>query len=153
MCRKKMASWSAGPKCGNCNHAAESGRRWDEMEGRYQCAVLAPYKSGALDSRMVCFLPGTTQAVRSTALIKVISRSGFQNLPRSWIAYGHFTYEIPPPQTSIPYPSLFRSAARDQISQSKCPYAKTVSKIGENFEMTLIKAVARTDRGLSPVCP
>jgi hypothetical protein len=51
-----MASWSAGPKCGNCNHAAESGRRWDEMEGRYQCAVLAPYKSGALDSRMVCFL-------------------------------------------------------------------------------------------------
>jgi hypothetical protein len=56
MCRKKMASWSAGPKCGNCNHAAESGRRWDEMEGRYQCAVLAPYKSGALDSRMVCFL-------------------------------------------------------------------------------------------------
>jgi len=56
LCRKKMASWSAGPKCGNCNHAAESGRRWDEMEGRYQCAVLAPYKSGALDSRMVCFL-------------------------------------------------------------------------------------------------
>jgi hypothetical protein len=39
---------------------------------------------------------------------------------------------------------LFRSAARDQISQSKCPYAKTISKIGEDFEMTLIKAVART---------
>jgi len=56
LCRKKMASWSAGPKCGNCNNAADPGRRWDEMEGRYQCAVLAPYKSGALDSRMVCFL-------------------------------------------------------------------------------------------------
>jgi len=26
------------------------------MEGRYQCAVLAPYKSGHLDCRMVCFL-------------------------------------------------------------------------------------------------
>ena len=44
-----------------------------------------------------------------------------------------------PPKTSIPYPSLFRSAARDQISQSKCPYAKTISKIGEDFEIALIK--------------
>jgi len=26
------------------------------MEGRYQCADLAPYKSGHLDCRMVCFL-------------------------------------------------------------------------------------------------
>ena len=26
------------------------------MEGRYQCAVLAPYKAGQFDSRMVCFL-------------------------------------------------------------------------------------------------
>ncbi len=51
-----MAFWSAGPKCGNYFHAAESGRRWDEMEGRYQCAVLAPYKAGHLDCRMVCFL-------------------------------------------------------------------------------------------------
>jgi len=31
MCRKKMAFWSAGPKCGNYFHAAETGRRWDEM--------------------------------------------------------------------------------------------------------------------------
>jgi hypothetical protein len=31
LCRKKMAFWSAGPKCGNYFHAAESGRRWDEM--------------------------------------------------------------------------------------------------------------------------
>jgi len=53
---KKMALWSAGPKCGNFFHAAESGRRWDEMEGRYQCAVLAPYKSGHLNCRMVIFL-------------------------------------------------------------------------------------------------
>jgi len=56
LCRKKMALWSAGPKCGNFFHAAESGRRWDEMEGRYHCAVLAPYKSGHLDCRMVSFL-------------------------------------------------------------------------------------------------
>jgi len=26
-----MTFWSAGPKCGNYFHAAESGRRWDEM--------------------------------------------------------------------------------------------------------------------------
>ena len=44
--------------------------------------------------------------------------------------------------------SLFRSAARDQISQSKCPYAKTISKIGEDFEIALIKAVARTARAV-----
>jgi hypothetical protein len=56
LCRKKMALWSAGPKCGNCNHAADSGRRWDEMEGRYQCAVLAPYESGRFDCRMGFFL-------------------------------------------------------------------------------------------------
>ena len=56
LCRKKTAFWSAGPKCGNYFHAAESGRRWDEMEGRYQCAVLAPYKERHLDCRMVCFL-------------------------------------------------------------------------------------------------
>ena len=31
LCRKKMASWSAGPKCGNYFHAAESGRRCDQM--------------------------------------------------------------------------------------------------------------------------
>jgi hypothetical protein len=53
--RKEIVFWSAGPKCGNYFHAAESGRRCDEMEGRYQCDVLAPYKSGHLDCRMVCF--------------------------------------------------------------------------------------------------
>jgi hypothetical protein len=31
LCRKKMAFWSAGPKCGNYFHAAESGRRCDQM--------------------------------------------------------------------------------------------------------------------------
>ena len=62
LCRKKMGARSAGPKCGNYNHAAESGRRWDrdrdrdEMEGRYQRAVLAPYKSGRSNCCMVCFL-------------------------------------------------------------------------------------------------
>jgi len=56
LCRKKMAFWSDGPKCGNYFHAAESGRRCDEMPRRYQCAVLAPYKAGHLDCRMVCFL-------------------------------------------------------------------------------------------------
>ena len=42
LCRKEMAFWSAGPKCGNHFHAAESGRRCEEMPRRYQCAVLAP---------------------------------------------------------------------------------------------------------------
>ena len=31
LCRKKMAFWSSGPKCGNYFHAAESGRRCDQM--------------------------------------------------------------------------------------------------------------------------
>ena len=48
---KKMVFWSTGPKCGNYFHAAESGRRQDEMPRRYQCAVLAPYKAGHLDCR------------------------------------------------------------------------------------------------------
>jgi DNA-binding HxlR family transcriptional regulator len=46
---------------------------------------------------------------------------------------------------------LFRSAARDQISQSKCPYAKTISKIGEDFEIALIKAVERTVRRMREI--
>ena len=81
------------------------------------------------------------QAVRSTALIKAISKSS-PILDRVWA----FHVRDSTPQTSIPYPSLFRSAARDQISKSKCPYAKTISKIGEDFEIALIKAVARTVR-------
>jgi hypothetical protein len=56
LCRKNMAFWSAGPKCGNYFHAAESGRRCDEMLRRYQCAVLAPCEAGQLGCRMVCFL-------------------------------------------------------------------------------------------------
>ena len=31
LCRKKMAFWSAGPKCGNYFHAAKSGRRCDQL--------------------------------------------------------------------------------------------------------------------------
>jgi hypothetical protein len=31
LCRKKMAFWSAGPKCGPYFHAAESGRQCDQM--------------------------------------------------------------------------------------------------------------------------
>ena len=56
LCRRKLAFWSAGLKCGHYFHAAESGRRWDEMEGRYQCAVLAPYKVGHSDCRMHSFV-------------------------------------------------------------------------------------------------
>ena len=82
---------------------------------------------------------GELRAVRATALIKVISKSS-PILDRVWA----FHVRDSTPQTSIPYPSLFRSVARDHISQSKCPYAKTISKIGEDLEIALIKAVART---------
>jgi hypothetical protein len=57
-----LLSAVAGPKCENYFHAAESGRRCyvtrdnDEVEGRYQCAVLAPYEVGQWDCRMLCFL-------------------------------------------------------------------------------------------------
>ena len=87
-----------------------------------------------------------TLTVRASALIKAFSKSS-PILDRVWAF--HVRDSTPPNLYCIPYPSLFRSAARDQISQSKCPYAKTISNIGEDFEMTLIKAVERTGR--SPV--
>ena len=36
-----MAVWSAGSKHGDYFHAAESGRRWDEMEGRCGGSIIS----------------------------------------------------------------------------------------------------------------